>query len=259
LGVLYLLGKRIPLPLKIFITALAIVDDLGAVLVIAFFYTSHISIANLGLGFIFLLLMFAGNRLGVRSIFYYAIIGIGGVWTAFLLSGIHATIAAVLAAFMIPADVKIKENIYIARINKHLHQFLNADPDFTVPTVTSRQMYILERINLDTKRAMTPLQRLENALHPLVNLFILPVFAIANAGVTLLDIDIDELFSTNVALGVGLGLLLGKLIGVVGFTYLCHKLGIASFPKEMNMKNLIGLGLIASIGFTMSLFITQLA
>lgn len=259
LGVLYLLGKRIPLPLKIFITALAIVDDLGAVLVIAFFYTSHISIANLGLGFIFLLLMFAGNRLGVRSIFYYAIIGIGGVWTAFLLSGIHATIAAVLAAFMIPADVKIKENIYIARINKHLHQFLNADPDFTVPTVTSRQMYILERINLDTKRAMTPLQRLENALHPLVNFFILPVFAIANAGVTLLDIDIDELFSTNVALGVGLGLLLGKLIGVVGFTYLCHKLGIASFPKEMNMKNLIGLGLVASIGFTMSLFITQLA
>lgn len=259
LGVLYLLGNRIPLSLKIFITALAIVDDLGAVLVIAFFYTSYISIENLALGFGFLMMMFLGNRLGIRSIGYYAIIGIGGVWTAFLLSGIHATIAAVLAAFMIPADVRISENIYIARINKHLHQFLRADPDFSVPTVTSRQMYILERINLDTKRAMTPLQRLENALHPLVNFFILPVFALANAGVTLLDINMKELFSTNVALGVGLGLLLGKVIGVVGFTWICDKFGIASFPKEMNMKNLLGLALIASIGFTMSLFITQLA
>src|SRR5690625_2652114 len=133
LGVLYLLGDRIPLAFKVFLTALAIVDDLGAVLVIAFFYTSHISLLNVGVGFGFLLLMFLGNRLGIRSIFYYAILGIGGVWLAFLLSGIHATIAAVLAAFMIPANVKIKEKIYIARIKKHLNRFIHTDPDDTIP------------------------------------------------------------------------------------------------------------------------------
>src|SRR5690606_13620158 len=109
LGVLYLLGKRVPLALKVFLTALAIVDDLGAVLVIAFFYTSDISIVSLLIGGAVMLTMYAGNRLGVRSILFYAILGIGGLWTAFLLSGVHATIAAVIAAFLIPANVKIKE------------------------------------------------------------------------------------------------------------------------------------------------------
>lgn len=116
LGVLYLLGNRIPLGLKVFLTALAIVDDLGAVLVIAFFYTSDISLMNLGIGLAFLLAMYIGNKMGVRSILFYALLGIGGVWTAFLLSGVHATIASVLAAFMIPADVKIAENVFIERI-----------------------------------------------------------------------------------------------------------------------------------------------
>lgn len=260
LGVLYLLGNRIPLALKVFLTALAIVDDLGAVLVIAFFYTSHISINNLLIGFGFLSLMFLGNRLGVRNLFYYAFLGIVGLWTAFLLSGIHATIAAVLAAFMIPADVQIKENIYIARIKKHLYQFMQADPDYDVPTVTPRQLYILDRVNADTKKAMPPLQRLEQALHPTVNFLILPIFALANAGVSFLDVDIQQLFSNNVALGVALGLLLGKVIGIVGFTWIAaFKLKIAPFPKGMNIKTLLGLALIASIGFTMSLFITQLA
>jgi len=110
LGVLYLLGKRIPLSLKIFLTVLAVVDDLGAVLVIAFFYTSNISIMNLLAGLGFVLIMYAGNRMGIRNILFYAVFGILGVWTAFLLSGVHATIASVIAAFIIPADVVIKEN-----------------------------------------------------------------------------------------------------------------------------------------------------
>lgn len=259
LGVLYLLGNRVPLVLKVFLTALAIVDDLGAVLVIAFFYTSSISFLNLAVGFGFLLLMFIGNRMGVRSLFYYAIIGIVGVWTAFLLSGIHATIAAVLAAFMIPAEVRIKEGIYIARIKKHLIRFIRTDPNDEIPTLTSEQLEILERVNLDTKKAMPPLQRLEHAMTPFVNFIVLPIFALANAGVTVFDIEIEKLFNTNIALGVALGLLLGKLTGIVGFTWLAVKLKISSFPKEMNLKNLMGLALLASIGFTMSLFITQLA
>lgn len=259
LGVLYLLGDRVPLVLKVFLTALAIVDDIGAVLVIAFFYTSNISLLNLAVGFGFLMIMFVGNRMGVRSIFYYAIVGIVGVWTAFLLSGIHATIAAVLAAFMIPADVRIKESIYIARIKKHLVRFIRSDPNDDIPTLTQEQLKILERVNLDTKKAMPPLQKLENAMNPFVNFIVLPIFALANAGVTVFDIEIQKLFNTNVALGIGLGLLVGKLVGIVGFTWLAVKLKISSFPKEMNLKRLAGLALLASIGFTMSLFITQLA
>ncbi|MCG2431987.1 Na+/H+ antiporter NhaA [Aequorivita sp. F64183] len=259
LGVLYLLGNRVPLSIKVFLTALAIVDDLGAVLVIAFFYTSNISFLNLAIGFAFLLLMFIGNRMGVRSIIYYALIGIVGVWTAFILSGIHATIAAVLAAFMIPANVRIKESIYMARIKKHLFRFKNTDPDDLIPTLTNKQLHILERVSLDTKKAIPPLQRLEHAMTPFVNFIILPIFALANAGVTVFNIEIDKLFSTNVAIGVGLGLLVGKVLGIVGFSWLAVKLNIASFPKLMNLKSLTGLALLAAIGFTMSLFITQLA
>lgn len=259
LGVIYLLGNRIPLSFKVFLTALAIVDDLGAVLVIAFFYTSHISFLNLAIGFGFLFLMFVGNRLGIRSITYYAILGIVGVWTAFLLSGIHATIAAVLAAFMIPANVKIKEKIYIARIKKHLNRFIHTDPNDSIPTLTQRQLQIMEGINLDTARAMPPLQKLERVLHPIVNFVILPVFALANAGVTLFDIEVQELFANNIALGIALGLLLGKPIGIVGFSWLFIKLNITKLPDDINIKNLIGLAFLASIGFTMSLFITQLA
>lgn len=259
LGVLYLLGNRIPLALKVFLTALAIVDDLGAVLVIAFFYTSDISMMNLSIGLVFLLAMYLGNKMGVRSILFYAVLGIGGVWTAFLLSGVHATIASVLAAFMIPADVKIKESVLIARIKKHLNRFKKIDPNDNIPTLTNKQLHILERVNIDTEQAIPPLQRLEHAMYPFVTFVIIPIFALANAGVSVLDIEMEQLFSTNVALGVALGLLVGKVVGVVGFTWLCAKLKIAPFPNGMTMRNLLGLGLLASIGFTMSLFITELA
>src|SRR5690606_28679666 len=160
LGVLYLLGNRIPLALKVFLTALAIVEDLGAVLVLAFFYTSDISMMNLSVGLVFLLAMYLGNKMGVRSILFYAVLGIGGVWIAFLLSGVHANIASVLAAFMVPADVKIKESILIARITKHLKRFKQADPNDNIPTLTNKQLHILERVNSDTEKAIPPLQRL---------------------------------------------------------------------------------------------------
>ncbi|MBZ4190554.1 Na+/H+ antiporter NhaA [Niabella beijingensis] len=258
LGVLFLLGKRVPLSLKVFLTALAIVDDLGAVLVIAFFYTSHISLLHLAIGGGILLAMYVGNKLGIRSIIFYAILGIGGVWTEFLLSGVHATIAAVLAAFTIPADVKIKEQLFVDKIQKYLDRFKDIDPMEDKPTLTNEQLHVLEQVQEATIAATPPLQRLEHAMHPLVTFIIIPVFALANAGVSL-NIDLDNLFSTNVAIGVSLGLLLGKFIGVVGFTLLFIKLGIARFPKGMDVRNLLGAGLLASIGFTMSLFITSLA
>lgn len=258
LGVLYLLGSRIPLSLKVFLTALAIVDDLGAVMVIAFFYTSDISILSLTIGLGAALIMFIANRMGVRNILFYTILGIGGVWVAFLLSGVHATIAAVIAAFTIPADVQIKENTFIKQIQNHLNQFKMIDPNDKIPTLTNDQVHIMSEMKNDLKASMPPLQSLEHTMHPYVTFFILPIFALANAGVSL-DINPDELFSTHVALGVTLGLLVGKVVGIVGFTLLLIKLKVAPFPEGMNVTNLFGLSLLAAIGFTMSLFVTSLA
>lgn len=258
LGILYLLGNKIPLSLKVFLTALAIVDDLGAVLIIAFFYTSEISTLSLLIGLGFVLIMYIGNKMGIRNVVFYAIVGIVGVWTAFLLSGVHATIASVLAAFTIPADMKIKESLYMAKIQNFITKFKSIDPNDKIPTLTNAQLHILDEVKKDTNEIIPPLQQLEHAMHPLVTFIIIPIFALANAGVSV-AIDLEQLFSTNVALGVALGLLLGKVVGVVGFTMLFVKLKIAPFPVGMNIRNLFGLGLLASIGFTMSLFITSLA
>lgn len=258
LGILYLLGNRIPLSLKIFLTALAIIDDLGAVLVIALFYTSEISIISLVIGLGIVLVMFIGNRMGVRNVLFYALLGILGVWVAFLLSGVHATIAAVLAAFTIPADVRIKESSYTQKVQEYLTKFNAVDPNDNIPTLTNEQLHLLEKVETTTKQAMPPLQRLEHSMHPMVTFLIIPIFALANAGV-LLSIDFEQLFSTNVTLGVILGLLVGKVVGIVGFTLLLIKLKVAPFPNGMNIRNLFGVALLGAIGFTMSLFITSLA
>jgi NhaA family Na+:H+ antiporter len=196
--------------------------------------------------------------MGIRNILFYGILGIIGVWTAFLLSGVHATIAAVLAAFTIPADMKIKEKVYTEKIQSYLMQFKAIDPNDKIPTLTNEQLQILEEAKKGTNEVIPPLQRLEYAMNPFVNFLVIPIFALANAGVSL-AIDTELLFSTNVALGVALGLLIGKVVGVVGVTLLLIKLKIAAFPNGMNIKNLFGIGLLASIGFTMSLFITSLA
>lgn len=259
LGVLYLLGNRIPLILKVFLTALAIVDDLGAVLVIAFFYTSDISMINLLIGLTFLIVMYIGNRMGVRNLLFYAVLGIGGVWVAFLLSGVHATIAAVLSAFTIPANVKLNENTYTLAIQKYLKRFEDADSDSSTPTLTNEQLHILDEIKNNTNKAIPPLQRLEHTMHPFVTFFIIPIFAVANAGISFSDMNVEHLFQTNICLGVALGLLVGKVVGIVVFAWICIKLKLATFSKGMTMKNLIGVALLASIGFTMSLFITSLA
>ncbi len=258
LGVLYLLGNRVPSSLKVFLMALAIVDDLGAVLVIAFFYTSDISFVNLAIGLGFALVMFIGNKMGVKNILFYGILGIGGVWVAFLLSGVHATIAAVLAAFTIPADVKIQENVYISKITQRLKRFKDIDPN-NLPILSNEQVQILDHVKQETNAAMPPLQRLERLMNPFVTFVVMPIFAITNAGVSFADVKFDTLFSTHIALGVGLGLLFGKVIGVAGTLLLLVKLKVAPFPTGMTTRHLIGLGLLASIGFTMSLFITSLA
>ena len=258
LGALYLLGNKVPISLRVFLAALAIVDDLGAVLVIAFFYTSDISIASLTIGLGFVLIMYIANKLGVRSLMFYALVGIIGVWVAFLLSGVHATIAAVLAAFTIPTDTIFNENTYIKRMMVRLRQF-NRIEGTSEPTLKGNQVNVLEKIKADTNAALPPSQRFEYSMGPIVTFIVLPIFALANAGVSLKGINFDILSSTNVALGVFLGLLIGKVVGVVGASMLFVKLKIAVMPNGMNFKRLLGLGFLASIGFTMSLFITSLA
>ncbi|HEU4496891.1 MAG TPA: Na+/H+ antiporter NhaA [Flavobacterium sp.] len=257
LGVLFLLGNRIPPALKVFLTALAIVDDLGAVLVIAFFYTASINSAALGIGLGVLLFLLACNKLGVRNIIFFIAVGIFGVWLPFLVSGVHATIAAVLVAFTIPAGSRIDENLFVEKIKKHLNKFKDLDPTGS-PLLSEDQLQVLQEMRGISKDAMSPLHRLEHRMHSFVSFIIMPVFALANAGVTFSD-DIISSAASTVALGVALGLIFGKVIGVFGISYLMIKFKLSRLPEQMTYKSLFGVGLLASIGFTMSLFVTNLA
>jgi len=257
LGVLYMLGNRVPLSLKIFLTVLAIADDLGAVVVIAIFYTSNINYDSLLVGAAFFAVLLASNLSGVRNPVWYGLIGITGLWTAFLMSGVHATIAAVIAAFTIPANVKISEIYFIDRLGSLLDKFKKADPN-GLPTVTTEQFHILDEVRRTARQALTPLQRLEHSMHPFVAFFVMPIFAFSNAGVTLSNDAVHALLSP-VAIGVFFGLLLGKVIGVFGIPYILIRLKWAHMPKGMTRRDLLAAGFLAAIGFTMSLFIAGLA
>jgi len=258
LGVLYLLGDRIPVSLKVFLTALAIADDLGAVLVIALFYTSDISLFNLGIGFAFFALLLMANYLGVKSTLFYAVVGIGGIWTAFLMSGVHATIAAVLAAFAIPSTARVDESYFTQKMNYLRDRFLVIDPGNNQKNLTDEQIHIVEKLRRLTKDVIPPSQRLEHGLHSFVAFVVMPIFALANAAIPI-SLGGEGSGLSAVTIGVALGLLVGKVIGVTGLTALIIKLKWAEYPKGMHFKNLLGVGFLASIGFTMSLFVTELA
>jgi Na+:H+ antiporter, NhaA family len=257
LGVLLIIGKRVPVSLKLFLTALAIADDLGAVLTIAFFYTSEISFTNLLIGAAFLATLITANLLGIRKSLFYAVIGIGGLWLAFLLSGVHATIAGVLAAFTIPARAKIDEVDYAALLRKFTSQFEKSPPDDT-PLVTKDQFRIMEDIRTASKHAVTPLQRLEHIMHPLVSFVVIPIFALSNAGIDLSNTSISTIINP-VTLGVALGLILGKFLGIAGFSYILVKAGVTMLPTGLKWKHICGVSLLAGMGFSMSLFISALA
>ena len=257
LGVLSLLGNRVPLSVKIFLTALAIADDLGAVLVIALFYTSEISTINLTTGAVFMIVLLTANYLGVRSTLFYGIVGIGGLWLAFLMSGVHATVAGVLAALTIPARTKIDEVGFVRRLRMYVSEFERIPPN-NVSLLEPEQLHVVEKIKSLTKAAGTPLQQLEHALHPVVLFVVMPVFALANAGISFEGVSLQGAV-TSASMGVFFGLLAGKFIGVVGTSWLFIKIGWAKLPGDMTFKNICGLGMLAGIGFTMSLFITNLA
>lgn len=258
LAVVYMLGDRVPLSAKVFLTTLAIVDDLGSVLVIALFYTSQISVANLAIGVAFLALLFVAGKLGVRNVWFYAIVTVAGVWSSFLMSGIHATIAAVLAAFMVPATPAVSESSFLDRLRRLISDFEGADRN-QFPTLEREQVEIVSEVKNTATAAVPPLQRFEHSLHPVVSFVIMPIFALANAGVAFVDMDPGVVTANGVALGVMAGLLIGKPAGILLSVWIMKRLRIGSLSPEMTWRRVAGLGFLASIGFTMSMFVTTLA
>jgi NhaA family Na+:H+ antiporter len=255
LGVLTLLGQRIPLSLKVFLTALAIVDDLGAVLVIAIFYTDTIVWGNLAIAGGFLILLIIANRLSIRHPFVYAILGLF-LWTAFLKSGVHATIAGVILAMTIPSKAPIDSAQFIVNCRTLLNDFERHDDHPT--NINDTQRGILQALETTCERTSAPLQRMEHTLHPWISFLIMPVFALANAGITLEGNILDSLM-TPVSWGIIAGLIVGKQLGITLSVWLAVKKGWADLPNGITFKHIYGASCLAGIGFTMSLFVTGLA
>lgn len=256
-GIMALLGPKFPFTLKIFILALAIVDDIGAVLVIAIFYTSEISFLALLIAGVIIVLLILFNRLGIRSLIVYTITGIF-LWLAFLKSGVHATVAGVLLAFVIPVTSRINTIKFTNETKRLIDEFDSAGTHGENLLTNEKRLAIFQKIESNCEKIQTPLQRFEHLLHPWVAFFIMPVFALANAGVTLSS-DIWESIAHPISIGIILGLFIGKQLVIFGFSFVAIKLGLASKPEGINFTKMYGAGILAGIGFTMSLFIANLA
>ena len=257
IGIMALLGDRVPAALKVFLTALAIVDDLGAVLVIAMFYTDTLHWANLGAAAVLLVLLIAANRSGVRAASVYAVVGVA-VWLLFLSSGVHATIAGVLVAMTVPARVRIDRDGFLADARARGEEFAAAQPSATPGFASAGQLHALADLELACERAGTPLQRLEHGLHPWVSFLIMPVFALANAGVRVAGGG-QLLGDASVILGIALGLVVGKPLGITALAWLAVRTGAAEKPAGTTWVQLAGVACLGGIGFTMALFIAALA
>ena len=258
LGVLALLGDRVPASLKIFLAALAIADDIGAVLVIAFFYTGEISWISLAVAGAFFVALIVMNRIGARHPLIYTVLGLG-LWLAFLQSGVHATVAGVLLALTIPARQRINADAFLARSEKILDEFRRADETGDPIQTGATRSTALSLLVEDYHNAESPMLRFEHALLPWIKHAIMPIFALANAGIIFGGGDAFAALVSRISVGVICGLTLGKPIGIVGFSWLAIRLRFASLPEGVVWRQIIGAGVLAGIGFTMSFFIADLA
>ncbi len=255
LGVLTLLGKRVPLSLKIFLTAFAVVDDIGGILVIAIFYSSHIEMMYLVYSAVIVAILTISNICGIKYRWLYAL-GCAAVWYLFMQSGVHATIAGVIVALTVPARPKAKIGMYVQSLHESIKDIPVCKTNRIV--LNHQQIEALHNIKSATDDAISPLQYLEEFLHRPVNYFIMPLFAFANAGVTLTNAD------GNIEIGlltgaVALGLIIGKFVGIYLFTWLVIKIGFTNLGDGMTWKNLSGICMLGGIGFTVSLFIANLS
>jgi NhaA family Na+:H+ antiporter len=247
-GILALLGKRVPQGLKIFLLALAIADDIGAILVIALFYSTNVSIAALGIAAIGLAIIAAMNRLGVRSIAPYVFVGIG-IWLAMYYSGIHPTIAGVVLGLMTPGRAWLDRQ----PLSELLLDALDRLDGKIDRRSQQEQVRLVGTLTITARETVAPLERLEMGLHPWVAFAIMPIFALANAGVA-----IEPTSFQGVSLAVAAGLTLGKPIGIMFFSWLAVRTGMAQLPLGVTWKAILGTGCLAGVGFTMSLFVANL-
>lgn len=250
-GFLALLGNRVPLGLKILLLTLAIVDDIGAILVIAIAYTAQTSVALLVIGTASFGIIYLFRLIGIRLVPVYVVLG-AGIWLAFLKSGVHPTVAGVVLGLLTPADPWFAGQS-LARVAEGVVKRLREDGD-----ESNEMEHHTEAVQLLThtaRESLSPLDRLESALHPWVAFGIMPVFALANAGVR---IELSAV-TDPVSIAVGVALVVGKPLGIVGFSWLAVRLGLARLPSGVNWSSLWGAGCLAGIGFTMSLFIAGLA
>ncbi len=257
IGILALLGKRVPTGLKIFLTALAIVDDLIAVLVIAIFYTAQIHVKSLVVAAIFLLLFYMAVKSKTRRPFLYLFPAIG-VWASFMVSGIHATIAGVLIALLVPVKSLINPGQFLEQIQKGIEKLKETGP-LTRDSLTynKQQWQLVQEIYLAADDMIPPGIFLEKHLHPVQAFIILPLFALFAAGVTI-SADTMASFPGPISLGVISGLIVGKQIGIMFFSWLAIVLKIADMPQGVKWSNIWGVSILAGIGFTMSIFISEL-
>ena len=259
LGVLSVFKTRVPLGLKVFLAALAVADDLGGIIVIALFYSSHIDVLYLVLSAVCVLVMALGNIFKCRAKSFYVIIGLV-LWFTMLNSGIHATIAGVITAFCIPATLKNGTGHYLERIRQNVNKFpvIDVDEQHNTIVLTHEQIHTLKSIESAADKMISPLQDLEDNLHGLINMFIIPLFAFANAGIDLSQMSIADLFS-GVGLAVMLGLVLGKFIGVFSFSWLAVRFNVVKLPANTTWKAFASVCVICGIGFTVSMFIADLS
>ena len=256
LGVLALAGDRIPVALRIFVAALAIVDDLLAVLVIAVFYTADVSVPAAAVAGALVVALLAANRLGVRRPLVYGALGVG-LWLAVLESGIHATVAGVLLALTIPSTTRLDSDAFVARARKHVAEFEGRTVDGEDAS-TEDHHHALWELEEAAERAQAPMLRIEHALQPWVVWLVVPIFALANAGVRI-EPDFLASLITPIPLGVMAGLLIGKPVGILLGAVLAVRLGLALLPAGVGWRHVSGAALLGGIGFTMSLFIATLA
>jgi NhaA family Na+:H+ antiporter len=255
---LVILGRRVPKSLMVFLVALAIVDDIGAVMVIALFYTQELDMGALIMAGLMLMALLALNRVGVRRTLPYFLAG-SALWLALFYSGVHATIAGVLAAFSIPARAKYRPRLFSIKMEELLERYEDTiRPEKTVLT-NIEQHSVLRALDDNLHNAEAPLQRMEDNLHLWVALVIIPAFALTNAGIPLDLTTFKTAIEHPVSLGVLLGLLLGKPLGITSFSLLAYKLGIVRLSRGMNIRHVIGVGFLGGIGFTLSIFIADLS
>ena len=257
LGVLLLLGPRVPVGLKVFLTALAIVDDIGAIVVIALFYTDTIVLGSLAAGGVLILLSVGANAFGVRNAVVYFVIGTL-VWVAFLKSGVHATLASVLMAMTIPARTRVDGTALVQRLEELIASLRHSGLPEGGKLLTREQQHAIHELERSVADASAPLQELEHALLPLVTFVVLPLFALANAGLELSGETLAAL-GDPVCLGVIAGLFLGKQLGILGFAAAAVRLGLADLPRGVSWRQLHAVAVLGGIGFTMSLFVNGLA